>query len=166
MAACGFAFRSMRRLREPSLTGRCFRKPCARSSWEWDNKHRLDDEYRSMSRGYAPTIPKITWPDNDADIVRHLINQQNFDGLWNLDATDVKKLTGKPLTSFPQSSDAKLLISAIVVATLESRFTSFSALWYGVVQKARTRLITLLGQDANKLDDLLKDIEQRLQAVD
>ncbi|CAF4286729.1 unnamed protein product, partial [Rotaria sordida] len=30
-----------------------------------------------------------TWPSNDQDIVRHLINLQKFDGLWNLTDDDI-----------------------------------------------------------------------------
>ncbi|CAF4668073.1 unnamed protein product, partial [Rotaria sp. Silwood1] len=41
-----------------------------------------------------------TWPSNDQDIVRHLINLQKFDGLWNLSNDDIQNLCQKPLTSF------------------------------------------------------------------
>ncbi|CAF1345512.1 unnamed protein product, partial [Rotaria sordida] len=41
-----------------------------------------------------------TWPSNDQDIVRHLINLQKFDGLWNLTDNDIQNLCHKPLKSF------------------------------------------------------------------
>ncbi|CAF4881683.1 unnamed protein product, partial [Rotaria sp. Silwood1] len=40
------------------------------------------------------------WPDNDQDIVRHLIKKQTFDGLWNLDAESFEHLTRKSLAEF------------------------------------------------------------------
>ncbi len=41
---------------------------------------------------------------------------------------------------------------------LETRFASFSSMWYGVVQEARKRLFDLLENDSNKVDKLLEDI--------
>ncbi|CAF1681917.1 unnamed protein product, partial [Adineta ricciae] len=37
------------------------------------------------------------FPNDDENIVRYLIDKQNFDGLWNLDSEIIEKLTGKPL---------------------------------------------------------------------
>ena len=91
-----------------------------------------------------------------------MISKQKFDGLWNLDAKNIEQLTGKPLSSFPQGHNEQLLIAAIVVVILETRFGSLSTMWYGVVQKARKRLTDLLGKDVKKLDAFFGDILQRL----
>jgi hypothetical protein len=55
-----------------------------------------------------------------------------------------------------------VLVSAIIIAVLEERFASFSSMWHGVVQKARKRLIDLLGKDMKKLDILLGEIRKQL----
>ena len=106
-------------------------------------------------------IHEDVWPTGDENIVRYLISKQKFDGIWNLDAKHIEKLTGKPLTGFPQCRDDQLLITAIVVVTLETRFGSLSTMWHGVVQKARKRLIGLLGSDVERLDALFAEIRQR-----
>ncbi len=102
------------------------------------------------------------WPTNNQDIVRYLIDKQKFDGSWDLDATNVERLTGKPLIAFQQLANNQVLISAIIIAVLETRFTSFSSMWHGVVQKARKRLVDLLGKDVKKLDALLEEIRKQL----
>ncbi|CAF3456569.1 unnamed protein product [Rotaria sp. Silwood1] len=101
------------------------------------------------------------WPTGDQNIVRYLINKQKFDGLWDLDAKSVEQLTGKPLTSFPSFNNQQVLISAIVVVALETRFATMSTMWHGVVQKARKRLLDLLGKDAKQLQSLLENIRQQ-----
>ncbi|CAF3453058.1 unnamed protein product [Rotaria sp. Silwood1] len=103
-----------------------------------------------------------TWPTGDQNIVRYLINKQKFDGLWDLDAKDIEHLTGKPLASFPSSNNKQVLISAIVIIAFETRFVALSAMWHGVVQKARNRLLDLLGKDVKQLELLLKNIRQQL----
>jgi hypothetical protein len=102
------------------------------------------------------------WPTNNQDIVRYLIDKQKFDGSWELDATNIERLTGKPLIAFQQLTNNQVLISAIVIAVLETRFNSFSLMWHGVVQKARKRLVDLLGKDVKKLDALLEEIRKQL----
>lgn len=102
------------------------------------------------------------WPTGDENIVRYLISKQKFDGLWNLDGGQIEKLTGKSLTPFPKVSNDQMLIAAIVVVVLETRFASLSSMWRGVVQKARKRLMDLLGKDMEKLGELLSDIRQEL----
>ena len=91
-----------------------------------------------------------------------MINKQKFDGFWDLDSKSIEQLTEKPLAAFQQSTDNQVLVSAIVIAVLESRFASFSSMWHGVVQKARKRLIDLLEKDTNKLDILLEEIRKQL----
>ncbi|CAF1222422.1 unnamed protein product [Rotaria sordida] len=102
-----------------------------------------------------------TWPTDDQNIVRYLISKQKFDGLWDLDVEDIEHLTGKPLASFTPSNNKQILISAIVIVALETYFTTMSAMWYGVVEKARKRLLDLLGQDVKQLESLLKKIRQQ-----
>ncbi|CAF4518255.1 unnamed protein product, partial [Rotaria sp. Silwood2] len=101
------------------------------------------------------------WPIGDQNIVRYLINKQKFDGLWDLDVKSIEQLTGKLLTSFPSFNNQQILISAIVVVVLETRFTTISTMWHGVVQKARKRLFDLLGKDAKQLQSLLDSIRQQ-----
>jgi stringent starvation protein B len=102
------------------------------------------------------------WLTNNQDIVRHLIDKQKFDGSWDLDSKSIGQLTGKPLTVFQHLTNNQVLISAIVIAVLETRFASLSSMWHGVVQKARKRLVDLLGKDIKKLDTLLEDIRKQL----
>lgn len=90
------------------------------------------------------------------------MSKQAFDGLWNLDLKEIEQLTGKPLSHFQQSTNVEVLTSAIVVLVLETRFASFSSMWYGVVQKARKSLLGLLGNDNNNLNTLFDDIRKQL----
>jgi hypothetical protein len=104
---------------------------------------------------------KEIWPSNDQDIVRYLINKQKFDGLWDLDSQAIMNLTGKTLVEFQSVNsqvDRHVLVSAIVISVLETRFASLSTMWYGVVQKARKRLIDLLGTELKNVDQLLENI--------
>ena len=80
----------------------------------------------------------------DEDIVRYLIKEQKFDGRWDLDGSLIQQLTGKRLASFSSSADPQLLLSTIIIVTLETRFALLSTLWFGVVQKARKRLRWIL----------------------
>jgi hypothetical protein len=41
------------------------------------------------SSDHEDQILPNSWPSNDQDIVRHLINEQKFDGLWDLDSQAV-----------------------------------------------------------------------------
>ncbi|CAF3868385.1 unnamed protein product, partial [Rotaria sp. Silwood1] len=105
------------------------------------------------------------WPDNDQDIVRHLIKKQTFDGLWNLDAESFEHLTRKSLAEFQSKHsqiDCKILISIIVIAVLEKNFKAFELLWYAVVQKARKHLADLLNNQSKDLNVLLAEIFQEL----
>ena len=107
---------------------------------------------------------KELWPSNDQDIVRHLIDKQKFDGLWDIDSQAVKNLTGKTLADFLSGNsqvDRQVLVSAIIIAVLETRFASLATMWHGIVQKARKRLIDLLGTDSKKLDELLENVRKQ-----
>jgi hypothetical protein len=73
------------------------------------------------------------WPTDDQNIVRYLINKQKFDGLWELDAKIIERLTDKSLASFSHFDHPQGLISAIVIVVLETRFALLSAMWYGMI---------------------------------
>ena len=125
------------------------------------------DKLRAVRRLFRTSSDAVQEPvdsldQGDKDIVRRLISEQQFDGRWNLDSTTIQQLTGKPLASFSPSGDQQVVISAIVIVALETRFASFSAMWYGVVQKARKCLLDLLGKDEKKLHDLLEHVRQQL----
>jgi hypothetical protein len=127
-----------------------------------------DDVYissNSKSKNKKKTVLETEiWPSNDQDIVRYLINKQKFDGLWDLDSQVIKNLTGKTLAEFLQENnqvDHQILVSAIIIAVLETRFAVLTTMWYGVVQKARKRLVDLLGTDSKILDQLLENIRKQ-----
>jgi hypothetical protein len=104
-----------------------------------------------------------TWPSNDQDIVRHLINLQKFDGLWNLNESDIQNLCQKPLTSFHSnlSYDSSILTTVVAIIILEIKFNSSKTMWSFIVNKARKRLTELLG-DNEKLEQLINEIKHQL----
>jgi hypothetical protein len=107
----------------------------------------------------------VDFQKDNQDIVRRLINKQRFDGLWNFDTKIIQQLTGKCLSSFQATDnhlDNQILVSAIILSLLETRFAAFSSMWFGVVQKARKRLLDLLDNDSKNLDILLKKIRTQL----
>ncbi|CAF3276237.1 unnamed protein product [Rotaria socialis] len=102
-----------------------------------------------------------SWPIDDQDIVRYLISRQKFNGLWDLDAKDIEQLTGKSLPNFLSfNNNQQIVIAAIVIVALETRFATLSTMWHAVVQKARKHLLELLNKDANQLQSLLERIRQ------
>ncbi|CAF3076197.1 unnamed protein product [Rotaria sp. Silwood2] len=134
----------------------------------------LTNNYVSVSslaphiRGVSPLssssmTEQKTWPSNDQDIVRHLINLQKFDGLWNLSNDDIQNLSQKSLTSFHSilSNDSTILTTAIVIIILETKYSAFKTMWLFMVNKGRKRLIELLG-DAEKFETLINDIKHQL----
>ena len=134
----------------------------------YDNGIWGEDTISSQSDDDKPErIPQKnnTWPSTNQDIVRYLINKQNFDGLWNPDNDIIKNLTGKSLSAFqstnPNMND-QILTSLIIIIILETRFGEFSTLWYGVAQKARKRITDLIEKDTNKFDTLVEDIRKQL----
>ena len=81
-----------------------------------------------------------------------------------MDIESVEKLTGKPfnvfqMTDFQIEKDA--LITAIIIVVLETRFTVFKSLWHGIVQKARSHLTQLFGDEPKTLK-LLDEIHKQL----
>lgn len=94
--------------------------------------------------------------------VRYFIDAQKFDGLWDFDSQTIEQLSGQSLKKFSSSYDHQILISAIVVVLLETRYSSLSSLWYGVVQKARNRLMELLNNNNNQLESLLEHVRLNL----
>ena len=120
---------------------------------------RYDHERRSSKKSR-----EVVRTDNqdEQDTVRHLIQQQKFDGLWNVDEKIIVQLTGKSLSNFHQLNNTEMLMSAIIIVVLETHFASLSSMWYGIVQKARKRLIDMLDKDSNRLEALLEDIRKQL----
>lgn len=103
------------------------------------------------------------WPSNDQDIVRHLINLQKFDGLWNMNDDDIKNLCQKSLASFQSNltNDSIILTTSIVIVILEMKFNSYQTLWSFVVNKGKKRLEELLG-DQKKVEQIFNDIKNQL----
>jgi hypothetical protein len=124
-----------------------------------------DEDYTLSKNKKKKSSKKEIWPSNDQDIVRHLINKQKFDGLWDLESQAVENLTGKTLAEFQSINsqvDRQVLLSAIIIAVLETRFAAFATMWHGVIQKARKRLTDLLGTDSKNLDHLLENVLKQL----
>ena len=120
---------------------------------------------REVSDGSGASEGDKTWPMNDEDIVRHLIEKQDFDGLWQADSKIIEKLTGKPLASFQSTNsnvESKVLASMIIVHILETRYAAFSSLWHGIVQKARKRISAVLGNDSKTFDQVQDDIRRQV----
>jgi hypothetical protein len=108
---------------------------------------------------------KEIWPSMDEDIIRYLINKQKYDGLWDVDTNVIMNLTGKPLSVFQATNNdisTQILISTIIVIMLETRFTTYSSLWHGVVQKARKQISNLITKDSKNFDKLMEDIRKQL----
>jgi hypothetical protein len=118
-------------------------------------------DHRRCSFNTATNENKDIFPTDDQNIVRYLIHKQQFDGLWDLNSKNIQQLTGKALSHFQQSINTQVLITAIVVLVLETRFASFSSMWHGVVEKARKRLLNLLENDDIKLNTLFTDIRKQ-----
>lgn len=105
------------------------------------------------------------FPNKLEDIVCDLINKQRFNGCWILDTKYIEHLTCKPLEQFQSKYsqlDSEILVSMIVIATLEKKFKAFELLWYGVVKKSRNYLNELLKHQSKNLHELLADISKEL----
>jgi hypothetical protein len=100
---------------------------------------------------------------DDKEIVRYLINKQTIDSLWNFESNrkTIKDLTGKSLAVF-QSSDThdntQILVTAIVMILLETKFMALRFMWEEYTEKARQRLIHLLNYDWKKFILLFRNI--------
>ena len=136
-----------------------------------------DDKDLSSEIGYATLLQryehekrssknsKLTAPNDDhknQDIIHQVIIKQKFDGLWDVDEKIIEQLTSKSLSHFRQLEITRMFVSAIIVVAFETRFASLSSLWYGVVQKTRKRLLTMLENDKSKLDNLLENIRKQI----
>ncbi|CAF1022949.1 unnamed protein product [Adineta steineri] len=148
----------------------CFQNPFLMDTCSYSDDDDDDDDDDMDKSGVVHTSSSITnekakedaWPTDNQDIVRYLVSKQKFNGSWDLDSKSIEKLTGKPLSHFQQSTNNQILVSAIVIAVLETRFAALSSTWHGIVQKARKRLIDLLGKDSKALESLLEDIRKNL----
>lgn len=119
-------------------------------------------EYEKQSSKKSRTVVVRNDDQGEQDIVRQLIHQQKFSSLWDIDEKMIVQLTGKSLADFEQCSDPTILMSAIVIVVLETRFASLSSMWHGIVQKMRKRLIDMLDKDPNQLNALLDNIRKQL----
>jgi hypothetical protein len=126
---------------------------CVEALQRYEHEKRSSKKSRTVARDVD---------QGEQDIIRHVINKQKFDGLWDVDTKIIEQLTGKSLSDFQQLNNIEVLISAIIIVVLETRFASLSSMWYGIVQKARKRLINMLGKDNDKLDTLLEEIRKQL----
>ena len=120
------------------------------------------EERAKPSKNKFQTIAEQT-KEEDLELVRHVIAQQHFDGLWNVDDATTKKLTGKSINEFEQVENSAVLTTAIVILVFEGRFASLSVLWLGVVQKERQRLTNILNNEPTQLDHLLGKIRKQLE---
>jgi len=142
---------------------------CASSYWpQRDQQNTLfsfsnTNTVRENSSSSSIVTEEKTWPSNDQDVVRHLINLQKFDGLWNLRDCDIQNLCQKPLTSFHSNliNDSTILTTVIVIIMLEMKFISLKTMWSFVVNKGRKCLTELLGDDG-KLEQLFNDIKSQI----
>ncbi|CAF5113359.1 unnamed protein product [Rotaria sp. Silwood1] len=100
-------------------------------------------------------------PKDDENIVRYLIKKQKFNGLWDLTTDNVEKFIGKSLLNFSSNVNEEMLITAIIIVILETRYITFSTMWYGLVEKARKGLLDLLDNDTKQLESLLENIRQQ-----
>ena len=141
------------------------RGACLRDDDELDADFPMASSTFSAMDAQTSSSINTVWPSNDQDIVRHLINKQKFDGLWNADDSIINSLTGKSLSAFQSigtNVNQDILTSVIVIIMLETKFASFSSLWHGVVQKARKRINDLLKESSNNVDKLIEDIRKQL----
>jgi hypothetical protein len=123
-------------------------------------RHQL---YRSSVSNSRKMIPVRKVDQNNQDVVRQLISIQQFDGLWtSMDSKTIEPFTGKALTDFQPPINSPMLLTAVIIVILETRFASLPLMWHEVVQKARKRFIDLLDKDNRKLDILLEDIRKQL----
>lgn len=120
------------------------------------------DNYASIALSQSITTANVQCFEQLGAYPPYLIKEQKLDGRWDLDASFIQHLTGKSPSSFSSPTGPKVLHSAIVIVTLETRFALLSTLWFGVAQKARKHLLTLLSNDRQQLDSLLDKIRPPL----
>jgi hypothetical protein len=100
--------------------------------------------------------------EKDKDIIRQVISEQKFDGLWEIDTKIIQQLTGKLLSDFQSVENSEILVTAIIMLVIETRFASLSSMWYGVIQKARVRLLNIFENNNDRLENLLKSIREQI----
>ncbi|CAF0995209.1 unnamed protein product [Adineta ricciae] len=104
---------------------------------------------------------------NSVSAIDHLIQNQTADGLWYFPSNSelIEDLTGKPLAAFKTSDpylDQSIVVAAIIVVQLESKFAALRSVWENMVEKARRRLIDLLHNDWKEIVILFRDIRMSL----
>ena len=99
-----------------------------------------------------------------ADPVRWLIDQQSFNGAWNLTDQDVKTLTnGKSLDTLQTTvtKDTNTLSTALAIALLESKYASQKNLWFAITEKGRKQL-QRSGLSTAQITQLIDEIIKQL----
>ncbi|CAF1146235.1 unnamed protein product [Didymodactylos carnosus] len=127
-------------------------------------KHILNDsifsENANKVKREREKAPEPVWPNSDQGIVRHLIDLQKFDGLWDLTNEQIEKLTNKSLSSYQSqhTTDQQIISSTIVIVVLEQkRFEEQKKLWQACADKTKRRLTELLSGN-DRLELLLQEI--------
>jgi hypothetical protein len=124
-------------------------------------------DYSSQTREFH-TSEDETNPMIDAkNTVYFLLQKQAADGLWYFVSNSkvIEDLTGKPLAAFQTSethSSVPLLVTAIIIILLESKFSALCSMWEEMVDRARQRLIDLLNNDWKSLITLFRNIRMTL----
>jgi len=135
-------------------------------------RNNVDDQISTIStNGYQPQQDlDVNWPIDEHQLVERFIERQQYDGLWMLTENDIKQLTSKTLADFSSSllnvvqkgNQQLVTTTVLVIVILETRCVSSKVLWQALSNKAQKRLLELLGGDQAKLDQLMKDIRDKL----
>jgi len=135
-------------------------------------RNNVDDQISTISTdGYKPQQDfDVNWPIDEQKLVERFIERQQYDGLWMLTENDIKQLTSKTLADFSSSllnvvqkgNQQLVTTTVLVIVILETRCVSSKVLWQALSNKAQKRLLELLGGDQAKLDQLMKDIRDKL----
>ncbi|CAF3697567.1 unnamed protein product [Adineta steineri] len=104
---------------------------------------------------------------HDKNIVYYLIHRQGDDGLWHFVSPrkTIKELTGKSLSVFQSSEtseNTKILVAAIIIVLLETKFIALQSMWIQTVEKARQSLIYYFNNNWQKLIVLFRNIRMIL----
>ncbi|CAF4359309.1 unnamed protein product, partial [Adineta steineri] len=104
---------------------------------------------------------------HDKNIVYYLIHRQDDDGLWHFISPrkTIKELTGKSLSVFQSSEtseNTKILVAAIIIILLETKFIALQSMWIQTVEKARQSLMYYFNNNWQKLIVLFRNIRMIL----
>lgn len=125
--------------------------------YQQNNHHSHSDGADEPSTTIRPSLLAV-------DPVRWLIDQQSFNGAWNLTAQDVKTLTnGKSLDTLQTTvtKDTNTLSTALAIALLESKYASQKNLWFAIAEKGRKQL-QRSGLSTGQITQLIDEITKQL----